>query len=114
MNAEELVSRLEQMTASLLQGLDEASYERLSEFVDERGIIVDELSRIAMEDSERLALQSRIRNVLQCDEVISSRMKEYMEEAARERQKLAVQKTTVGAYENFGNGDNSVFFDRKK
>ncbi|WP_028559286.1 hypothetical protein [Paenibacillus pinihumi] len=110
---DDFITRLENLNEEILPNLSETSYEILSEFVEERQEIIDEMTRIIAAHPLSAAQQNRIRLLQQSEESIRMRMFELRNEAADWLRNREQVKTQRKAYENAYAVD-SILMDRKK
>ncbi|RXZ83489.1 hypothetical protein EBB07_06685 [Paenibacillaceae bacterium] len=110
---DDLITRLENHNEEILLNLSETSYEALSEFVEMRQEIIDEMARIIAEHPLSEAQQNRIHQIQQSEESIRIRMFELKNEAADWLRNREQVKTQRKAYENVYAAD-SILMDRKK
>ncbi|MBJ6361936.1 hypothetical protein ACFOQM_11630 [Paenibacillus sp. GCM10012307] len=110
---DKLIAGLEQLNEEIMPNLNEASYEALSEFVEVRQEIIDEMARMIAETPLNEAQKNRILQIQQTEDSIRMRMFELKNEATdwlRNREQVKIQHK---AYEN-SYAQDSVLMDRKK
>ncbi|WP_245699803.1 hypothetical protein [Paenibacillus glacialis] len=102
------------MTESIINKLSVVTFEELSDFVDQRQLLIDQL-KLLMESDEVLTSSNkdRIQNITKQDTCISNRMMELKIEAQDWLQQRNQAKVQRSAYEA-GYSQDSILMDRKK
>ncbi|AHV99343.1 hypothetical protein [Paenibacillus sabinae] len=110
-----LISRLEQLTEHILSRLPDAPYEELSEFVEKRQNLVDDIGKQIVENNQSLTEPQKlvIRSILEHDGAIVARMNAHRLEAQDGLQRRNLAKAQRSAYEA-GYTPESILMDRKK
>jgi hypothetical protein len=107
------VIKLAKTTQELLQHIENVDYETLMEFIDMRGLLIEELQQVSMSEEEKLKAKEVVQQILASDSLIQDKMVYLRNEAQKELAKLNVAKRNRDVYEAGYNGD-SLFFDSKK
>lgn len=112
---DKLVVELEQLTQQALAELVTMDADRISEFMEKRGTVMQELlsATVAMTARDKEAYQSRIQSVISLDPIFLKKLQQFRDEASLQLAKLDTGKTQRNAYDNHYDGE-SYFFDRKK
>lgn len=110
---DELIRSLDQLTREIEERLQEATYEELEVFVDERQKLVDSIAEKAEICRATPAQKQEINQILEHDNVILDRMNALRFEAQDWLQKRNQAKTQRNAYEAAYTPD-SFLMDRKK
>ncbi|NOU66721.1 hypothetical protein GC096_21990 [Paenibacillus sp. LMG 31461] len=112
---DKLVTELEQQTQQALAELITMDVERLSEYMERRGTIMQALLKVTevTAKSEMGRYKARIQAVLSLDPIFVKKLRQFRDEASVQLAKIDNGKTQRNAYDN--NYDvESYFFDRKK
>ena len=110
---DELITELETATQLIVQSLDRIDYIELSEFVDQRQILVDQVDSLMKNYHLTSSQKLRIEVLIKSDELIALKVNELKEEARvwiEQRNKAKVQRS---AYEA-GYSPDSILMDRRK
>ncbi|GGD92181.1 flagellar protein FliT [Paenibacillus nasutitermitis] len=107
------ISGLEELTQHMMSQLNRASYEELSNFVDQRQVLVDEIRLMAAESPLTAEELERLRNVLSHDAVILGRMQMLKSEAGDWLQQRGQAKIQRNVYEAAYSPD-SILMDKRK
>ncbi len=110
---DKLVADLEQLTQQGLAELVTMDAERLGEFMEQRGEIMEALLAIAPSALQKASFKDRIQAVVSLDPIFLRKMEQFRDEASSQLAKLDTGKTQRNAYDNNYDGE-SLFFDRKK
>nr|WP_150959397.1 flagellar protein FliT [Aneurinibacillus sp. XH2] len=110
---ENLIENLEQLTKSIVDNLDSATYEQLEDFVQRRGEIIATLKTIPFSKISTNSYREQIQSILKYDSIIVARMEELRQEANERLTKISIGRQQKVGYEAVGPYD-SVFFDQKK
>ena len=108
-----LILRLEQLSQSVIEQLEEISYEELVAFVDCRQPILDEMSSVNATQSLNPNQKHRIQALVRNDAIIEARMTALKQEASdwlRQRDAAKVQRN---AYESAYAMDSMLMDQRK-
>ncbi|MFP4975360.1 hypothetical protein ACE6ED_08130 [Paenibacillus sp. CN-4] len=101
------------MTVSLMERLNDATFEELETFVEERQAVVDDLVRHLSTTSATDAQKIEIAGILENDGAIQARMNALRLEAQDFLYKRGQAKTQRNAYEA-GYAADSILMDRRK
>lgn len=110
---DKLVNELEQITQQGLAELVTMDAERLSEFMEQRGKIMEALLAITPSALQKASFKDRIQAVVSLDPIFLRKLEQFRDEASFQLAKLDTGKTQRNAYDNNYDGE-SLFFDRKK
>ncbi|NOU90381.1 hypothetical protein GC102_32275 [Paenibacillus sp. LMG 31460] len=110
---DKLVTELEQLTQQGLAELVTMDAERLGEFMEQRGEIMEALLAITPSATQKASFKDRIKAVVSLDPIFLRKMEQFRDEASSQLAKLDTGKTQRNAYDNNYDGE-SLFFDRKK
>ncbi|TBL73018.1 hypothetical protein [Paenibacillus thalictri] len=106
----ELIEKIEQLTQRLLDSLEIVEYEQYVLFIEQREVLITLMGEEFIHEE---TLASRIRNVVQADQVILKKMISLKEQAQQELNKITRNKTKQSMYDADSSYSSSVFFDRK-
>lgn len=109
---DKLISDLEELTQGILPRLQYASYEEMSNFVEERQPIIDQLKESIDTQTLSSSLRERLNAVLQLDTVLLGRMQALKEEAANWLLQRGQAKAQRSVYETSYAAD-SILMDRR-
>lgn len=104
---------LEELTEAILNRLNQTSYEELESFVEERQILMDEITQRLKDQTPTSDQKSRLSAILQTDTLLIGRMQTLKDEAAewlRQRNHARAQRDV---YEMTYTPD-SYLMDRRK
>jgi cytoplasmic iron level regulating protein YaaA (DUF328/UPF0246 family) len=110
---DDLVLKLKQLTDQLVETLDNATYEEIDEFVQQREEIMTEFQTRKFSSSELDNNRETMKQILQHDQIILERMKALKDEATQSINKISSGKAQKNAYDKFYSMDG-VYFDKKK
>jgi hypothetical protein len=110
---DKLVTELEQLTQQGLAELVTMDAERLGEFMEQRGEIMEALLDMTPSVLQKASFKDRIQAVISLDPIFLRKMEQFRDEASSQLAKLDTGKTQRNAYDNNYDGE-SLFFDRKK
>lgn len=110
---DERIKRLRELTDSLMERLNDATFEELETFVEERQAVVDDLVRHLSTASATDAQKLEIAGILENDGAIQARMNALRLEAQDFLYKRGQAKTQRNAYEA-GYAADSILMDRRK
>jgi hypothetical protein len=107
------IQELEELTQSNLDKLPNMSSAQVSEFMDQRSVIIDGLLQLKLGPQEKQIYRKRIDAVLSYDALFLSKMEFFKEEAREQLNKLDNARTQRKAY-NSAYDVESFFIDKKK
>jgi len=107
------ISGLEELTHQLMGRLNQVSYEELSNFVEQRQSLVDEISRMSEAIPLTAAEKQQLQAILQSDSVILGRMGILKSEAGDWLQQRGQAKIQRNVYEAAYTPD-SILMDKRK
>lgn len=110
---DKLISELEGLTRRGLADISSMSVEELSEFMEQRSMLVDTLLREAPTNEQKTAYRTRIQAILSKDPIFINKLNQYKEEASRQVAKVEIGRVQRKAYDQVVDNE-SYFFDRKK
>ncbi|MDD9271814.1 hypothetical protein ACFPES_32775 [Paenibacillus sp. GCM10023248] len=112
---DKLVTELERLTQQGLADLVTMDVERITDFMEQRGEIMQKLieAREKATAIDKSAYKTRIQSVLSLDAIFIKKLEQFRNEASLQLAKLDAGKTQRNAYDNHYDGE-SLFFDRKK
>lgn len=110
---DELIRSLDQLTMEMMIQLQEATYEELEDFVEERQILVDSIAEQVAICPATSAQKQEIQRILGNDHELLDRMNALRQEAQNFLQKRGQAKVQRSAYEA-GYTPDSFLMDRKK
>ncbi|ETT49979.1 hypothetical protein C162_12111 [Paenibacillus sp. FSL R7-269] len=110
---DELVRNLDLLTQEMMDGLQDATYEELEDFVEERQKLVDSITEEVVISTTSPAQKDVLRRILEHDPAIMARMNAHRLEALDFLQKRNQAKAQRNAYETAYTPD-SILMDRKK
>ncbi|MBA2942401.1 flagellar protein FliT [Paenibacillus sp. CGMCC 1.16610] len=108
---DELISALDKVTVEMVSRIHEASYEDLEKFVDERGLIVDQIIPYIDNGLDKRQ-QAEINRIFTHDEVLRERMQQLRDEALLKIKQINQAKLQKKSYEYYTVTD-SYFIDKK-
>ncbi|ETT65512.1 hypothetical protein BSK66_11085 [Paenibacillus odorifer] len=107
------ILELNKITQDIIIRLDNCSYEELTDFVEQRQNLIDQLEQHVKKQSIGVIQQYQLRELLETDPMIIARMQQLKSEAAKWLQQREQAKTQRNAYEAAYTPD-SFLMDRKK
>lgn len=107
------ISALETLTKDMLSQLPELTYQEMSEFVERRQILTEEIEAEIKQCPLDQDGRSKLKVILECDPLITERMQALKEEAAYWLKNRNLAKAQRSAYEA-GYTPESILMDRKK
>lgn len=110
---DELILSLNQLTREMMSRLQEATYEELEDFVEERQKLVDAIAEKVACSPSTPAQKREINRILENDNALLDRMNELRMEAKEWLQKRSQAKVQRSAYEAAYSPD-SLLMDRRK
>lgn len=110
---DELIERLEQLTESFANRLDEIDYEDIVDFVEQREALIARVMTMSIPPGEQAQMKERVVRLLESDRIIAQKAQQFKNEAESGMKRFSAANTSRKAYENNGYAE-SVFFDRKK
>ncbi|MEK4061147.1 MULTISPECIES: flagellar protein FliT [Paenibacillus] len=110
---DELIAQLQLLTKDILERLNDADYEELEVFVEERQQLIDDMTRQLSSNPARESQKVEIERILHHDPDITARMNVLRLEAQDWLQKRNQAKAQRNAYEA-GYTPDSFLMDRKK
>lgn len=110
---DELINELDWLTEKISVHLDDATYEELEAFVEQRQILVERIEQEVGKCQPTSAQKDAIRRILEHDPAIIARMNAHRLEAKDWLQKRNLAKIQRNAYETAYTPD-SFLMDRKK
>ncbi|OKP85804.1 hypothetical protein A3844_15740 [Paenibacillus helianthi] len=110
---DELILSLDQLTHGMMSRLQEATYEELEDFVEERQKLVDAIAEKVACNPSTPAQKREINRILENDNALLDRMNELRMEARDWLQKRSQAKVQRSAYEAVYSPD-SLLMDRRK
>ncbi|WP_025716553.1 hypothetical protein [Paenibacillus sp. 1-18] len=110
---DELIGQLENLTTDLMNRLNVTSYEEIVRFVESRQLLVNELEDLLKLSAADVGQIDRIRNLIDNDTPIISRMNFLKGEAADWLQQRNMAKVQRNAYETAYSSD-AILMDRRK
>ncbi|MCU6792936.1 flagellar protein FliT [Paenibacillus sp. WQ 127069] len=105
--------QLENATVQMVHNLENATFESLVEFVEQRDLLVEQLRQANYEGDERERYSTVSKRILQHDAVILAKMQALQDEAALHTNKFTSSKKQKSAYEADYTFDG-VYMDRRK
>ncbi|MBD0384160.1 flagellar protein FliT [Paenibacillus sedimenti] len=109
---DEVIAKLEQLTADVLQQIDSIEWEALEQFVENRDELISELGQFSTSVPSE-AQRERIQKILTHDLTIIQRMVVYKSEAESQISKLSNAQKTKNAYNSYYSSE-SHFVDKRK
>ncbi|SEU14395.1 hypothetical protein [Paenibacillus sp. NFR01] len=110
---DELLNNLEQLTNLMISDLDNAPYESLENFVEERQKLVDAIGLEVEKCALTSAQKEKLSRIMEHDSAIIARMNAHRLEALDGLQRRNQAKMQRSAYESAYTPD-SILMDRKK
>ncbi|WP_342480736.1 flagellar protein FliT [Paenibacillus sp. FSL L8-0340] len=110
---DELIAQLQLLTKDILKRLNDADYEELEVFVEERQLLIDDMTRQLSSNPARESQKVEIARIVEHDAEIMARMNALRLEAQDWLQKRNQAKQQRNAYEA-GYTPDSFLMDRKK
>lgn len=109
-SVKEFVTELNELTAQLVQDIEQLSYEDLAEFADRREELVERIlmQKQHLTDEDKKKLQK----LAQHDQLILNKMTDFKQEAGewiRKQNMITVQKSAYNSY----HAADGMFFDRR-
>jgi hypothetical protein len=110
----ELLDRLERLTKTMVEELENTGYERLLSFLDERNILIEQLLSFAKEDfTVDSRIQAQYDRIVSYNPMILARINELKAEAETGLSKASIGRKQKLAYDvDFAT--DSLFYDKKK
>ncbi|MDR6883473.1 flagellar protein FliT [Bacillus sp. 3255] len=108
---DELISTLSKITVEMVSRIHEASYEELEKFVDERGLVVDQLLYYIDNGLDAKRLEA-INDIFAHDDVLRVKMEEHRDEALQKIKQINQAKQQKKGYE-YRMVTDSYFIDKK-
>lgn len=112
---DELVTELEQQTQQALAELAMMDVERLAEYMERRGTLMEAFiqATAAVPTRDTVKYKERIQAILSMDPIFHQKLTQFRDEAREQLAKIDNGKTQKNAYDNAYDNE-SYFFDRKK
>ncbi|MDQ0902938.1 hypothetical protein [Paenibacillus sp. V4I7] len=112
---DELVTELEQRTQQALAELAMMDAERLAEYMEQRGTLMQAIidATLAVPAQNTMTYKERIQAILGADPIFVQKLTQFRDEAREQLAKIDNGKTQKNAYDNAFDNE-SYFFDRKK
>lgn len=112
---DELLQELCRQTLETARKIDELTPDDLSEFVERRGAIVEQIRQAMPEEGPREEHRKLVESLLKLDPLVASKIEEYKSEAGQVLKKLNAAKQQRNLYDaDPSNYADSFFIDRKK
>jgi hypothetical protein len=111
---DKLIEELERLTQLGLIELPSMTHESLSEFMEQRGLIIDTLLQFTPEPLEKEMYTKRIHAILSHDDAFIAKMEHYKEEAKDQLSRLNAGRTQRNSYTSEAYDQESFYFDKKK
>lgn len=108
-----LITKLNQITEQVLANIDETTFEQLEQFIAERDDLVKSLQATFNHSQVTTEMQQTIREILEHDKTIITRMEALRDEATQSMHKIAQGKSQKDVYDSPYTMD-AIYFDKKK
>ncbi|CAH1215744.1 hypothetical protein PAECIP111891_04303 [Paenibacillus allorhizoplanae] len=111
----ELVAELEKRTQQALAELTTMDIDQLSEYMEQRGLLMQALINATenASDGDKEKFKDRIESIVSLDPIFLQKLTKFRDQARSQLTKIDNGKTQKNAYDNQYDGD-SYFFDKKK
>lgn len=109
---EEGIHRLESLTHQFSKKLEQASYENIVEFVEQRQRLIEQLQRAELTEGDKRKYRNSVEKIIQIDAVVSDKIKSLQEEAGIELEKRNHVRRQKNAY-NAAYSQGSFFLDQR-
>jgi len=108
----DILSRMHELTRSVMEGLDDATFEQLESFAAERARFVKRLQQSPIGEAEKAKYRQKVAEILAWDKAIVEKMAALKEEAAGKLVQLRQARAKKQSYETpYASINKSLFYD---